>query len=121
MSARKGVSILLVLALGMASSSGVAAQRYTVSASLLHKGKQFAAPVVVVDDSTPADIEVSGADGYTFSVAVTRAGVDKLRISSHLDSPYGSMAPVVVVRPGEPATVSVGDIAVSFTAERSGS
>lgn len=94
------------------SFSSVAATVYKVSVSLLHQGRVFGAPVVVVKPGVPASVKVSGAQGqgYTLTLTVTALGHDKFRIRTHLDSAWGSIAPELEVVAGKPASVSVGDI-----------
>jgi hypothetical protein len=110
---------VLTLALAFASSASFAAQLYTISTSLSHNGKLFGSPSAIVKDGTDATVAVSGPNGYKLALNVTDAGKGKLKIVTHLDSSYGSIAPTVVVFSGRPAMVSVGNIAIGITATRS--
>ena len=70
----------------------------------------------VVVAGTPATVQVDGKDGYKLSLAVEQvAAGGKLKLSAALASGYGEMSPVLVVTAGEPATVAVGDLAMSVT------
>ena len=93
---------------------------YDVSAKLLHAGKSFATPSATVGADKPASIEVSGVDGYKLTLTVTDLAPDKIQVAANLDSSHGSMAPTVVVHPGQPANVSVGDLGLELTVNRSG-
>ena len=112
---------IMTLAL-FASDASQAAQSasYQVSATLSHAGKPFAAPRVSVQEGKPARIEVSGAEGYTFTVTVTDLAPDRIKVAATLDSSHGAMAPTVVVRPGEPASVVAGGIELTLTVQRHG-
>ncbi len=93
---------------------------YEVSANLTHAGKSFAAPNAVVRANRPASVEVSGPDGYTFMLTVTDLAPDQIQVAVQVDSSYGAMAPTVVVRPGETANVSMGELGLELTVRRSG-
>jgi len=111
----------LAVSLALASSDGVAAQTYKVSASLSHSGQIFGSPVVVVQSDTPADIAVTGANAYKLKLTVSPAGADTLKVAAALESQYGSISPVVVVHSGQPASVSVSGITILLTAQEFGS
>ncbi len=104
-----------------ASFNCAAAETYTVSASLLHNGKQFGAPTLVVEPNTPASMEVTGPSGYKLSLTVSELASDKIKVAATLDSSFGKMAPVVVVHPGQPATVALGELEFGLTVQRTGS
>ncbi|MEJ7746388.1 MAG: hypothetical protein WKF61_06480 [Luteimonas sp.] len=104
------------IALAAASFSSLAANAYKVSANVSHHGERFASPSVVVEMGVRAEIEVSGPDGYRLMLTVDDAGEGKLRISANLDTAHGAMSPVVIVRAGQSATVSVGDMEIGLIA-----
>ncbi len=104
-----------------ASSHAVAATTYKVVASLSHSDHVFGTPVVIVKPDTPAQITVTGPNGYDLQITVSPAGADKLKVATTLHSQYGSMSPVLVVRPGEPASVSYGGMSILLTAQVVGS
>jgi hypothetical protein len=93
---------------------------YEVSAKLSHAGKTFGAPSATVQADKPADIEVSGADGYKLTLTITDLAPDEIQVTANLDSSHGSMAPTVVVRPGQLASVSIGDLGLDLTVSRNG-
>ena len=103
-----------------ASSFAIPPGLYEVSAKLSHAGKSFATPSATVRAGQPANIEVSGPDGYKLTFTVTDLAPDKIQVAASLDSSHGSMAPTVVVRPGQPASVSVGNLGLELTVSRSG-
>jgi hypothetical protein len=116
----KTASAVLALALAATSPTSFAAQLYKVSANLSHNGKLFGSPSVVVKEGADATVAVSGPNGYKLALNVTDAGKGQLKIVTHLDTAYGSIAPAMVVLAGQPATVSVGHIVIGLTAVRSG-
>lgn len=109
----------VVLLPSVASSFAATTASYEVSATLLHDGKSFAAPSVIVTADKPASIEVSGTDGYKLTLTVTDVSPDRIKVAANLDSSHGSMAPTVVVRPDQPASVSVGKLGLELTVRRS--
>jgi len=111
----------VALALPLASSLATTPASYEVSATLSHAGKSFATPSAIVRADKPASIEVSGADGYKLTLTVTDLAPDKIKVAANLDSSHGAMAPTVVVRPGQPGSVTVGDLSLTLTVSRSGS
>lgn len=94
---------------------------YGVSLTLSHHGRTFATPSMVVDDGVPAMIRVSGQGGYVLTITVTSAGQDRLMVTTKLESAYGSIHPAMMVAPGETASATVGDIAISVNAHHRGS
>jgi hypothetical protein len=99
---------------------------YKVSATLLHNDRPFASPTVIVKPGVPAEITVSGNNGYTLSLTVTELSDNKVKVSSKLNSmQYGDTSPVVIVRLGQPATVEVGKagstMGLRLTVTRTGS
>ncbi len=116
----KMVSALFALSLVTVSFNTCAAEKYNVFASLSHKDKSFASPVLIVTDGIPSNIEVSGPNGYKLSLTLTGIADGKLKIATVLDSSHGSMAPVLVVQSGKPVSVSVGDLKLSLTVNRVG-
>ncbi len=120
MEVRKGSIALTAFAL-LASFGSFAAETYKVTARLSHAGKSFGEPVAVVSADTPATLEVAGPDAYKLKFTVTDVANHEIKVSAELDSSHGSIAPVVVVKPGEPAIVSVGDLSLTLTVDRTGS
>lgn len=112
---------VLFLVLAASSQSSFAAQVYKVSTTLSHDGKVFGAPAVVVKADTDASVAVSGPHGYKLRLCVTDADDGKLKISTQLNSAYGTISPTMVVFAGKPAMVSVGSITIDITASRGGS
>lgn len=92
-----------------------AADAWRVEATLRHGGESFATPTAVVEAGKPATIEVAGGKGYRLSLGVEEIAEGKLKVSAALASPYGSMSPELIVVPGRPATVGVGDLGLSVT------
>ena len=117
----KSVFSCFAVILAAASSNAIAAQAYKVTASLSHSGQVFGSPVVVVQSDTPADVAVTGPDAYKLKLTVSPAGADKLKVAATLESQYGSISPVVVVRPGQPASVSSNGVTMLLMVEQHGS
>ncbi len=116
----KVVMLVSMLASG-ASLDCAAANAYRVEATLRHAGESFATPAAVVEAGKPATIEVAGDKGYKgykLSLDVEELAGGKLKVSAALASPYGSMSPELVVVPGQPAAVAVGDLGLSVTVSR---
>ena len=120
MAIRRSSLTLAAFAL-LASSTCLAAETYKISASLSQNGKSLGDPVAVVQADTPASVEVSGPNGYKLGFTVTDLAIDEIKVAATLDSSYGNIAPVMVVRPGQPAKVAVGDLELILTVDRSGS
>lgn len=110
----------LAIALFAATAAHAGGDRYQIAATLLHGGKPFAAPAMTVNGGEPATIEVAGAEAFKF--AVTAAGIDAetVQIEADLQSVYGSMQPTMIVRAGEPASVTVGELRVELKVARLG-
>lgn len=118
-----GVAFLLTL---VSFNCIAGTSSYKVSATLLHNGQPFASPTVVVKPGTPAEVKVSGKNGYTFSFTVKELSANKVKVSSKLNSvQYGRASPVVIVQLGQPATLRVGKagntMGVRLTVTRDGS
>ena len=103
------------------STPALAAERFKVSAELSHQGRAFAAPALVVEAGKTALTRVAGDDGYSLAITVTPLEDGSLKVSSDLRTAHGETAPVLVMQPGKPATVKVGEIGMSLTVARSGS
>ena len=121
MSACKNFIAIPAVLAALASFNCTAAGLYKVTASLAYKDKPFGTPSAVVNNDTPASIELSGPSGYKLSFTVTDLAPDKIKVATSVESQHGALAPTVVVRPGQPATVSVGDLSLTLTVDRSGS
>ena len=121
MSRRKNFIALAGALAGLASFNCLAADQYKVSASLAFKDKPFATPSALVKSDTPASVEMAGPSGYKLSFTVTDLAPDQIKVATSLSSAHGALAPTVVVRPGQPATVSVGDLSLTLTVDRAGS
>jgi len=111
----RNLAMLAVAAALAASFDAAAANAYRVEATLMHGGEPFAAPSAVVAAGTPATVAVEGEEGYRLSLDVEELAEGKLKVSAVLASAHGDISPVLVVVPGEPATVTVGDLALSLT------
>jgi hypothetical protein len=110
----------LVLSAFAAASAAATPDTYEVSATLSHAGQSFAAPSAVVKADQRASIEVSGAEGYKLTLTVTDLAPDEIQVNASVDSPYGAMKPTLIVRPDQPASVSVGDLGLELTVRRVG-
>jgi hypothetical protein len=120
MNMRTMFSAVPLFALSIVSFPAHAAGLFAVSAELSHQGKAFGAPSAVVREGEPATVEVSGADGYRLGFTVRELAANEIEVVATVDSPHGRMAPTVVVRPGVPASIDVGEIGLKLTVNRSG-
>ena len=121
MSHRKNFIALAAALAILVSFNCLAADLYKVSASLAYKDKPFGTPSAIVKSDTPASVEMTGPSGYKLSFTVTDLAPDQIKVATSLDSTHGALAPTVVVRPGQPATVSVGDLSLTLKVDRAGS
>lgn len=120
MRAPKGSKTLLSIVLLVATTAHAGSDQYELAATLLHDGKTFAGPVLTLRNGEPATVEVTGPDA--FKLAITATGIDAatVRIEADLESAHGSMQPVMVVRIGEPASVTVGTLGFEIEVAREG-
>ncbi|RYG85939.1 MAG: hypothetical protein EON59_11135 [Alphaproteobacteria bacterium] len=109
--------VLGVLALSTYANAASAEppDSFAVSTNLTYAGRSFARPSIVVLADKPATIEVPGAGGYKLTLTVSELDTHEIKVVAKLDSSHGSMAPTVVVRPGRPASASVGDLGLALT------
>lgn len=115
---RRAVAALGLLAVSLGC---FAAGPYNVSVNLAHRGKTFATPALVVNDGVPATIRVSAPDAYVLTITVRSVGHGRLMIATKLKSAYGSAHPAMLVVPGQTASATVGEVAVSVNARQAGS
>ena len=120
MDARTRLLLASLIILCVSSFGAFASGTYAVSAELLRDGKSFAAPSVVVRNGEPATLHVSGCDEFTLTLTVNGLNAEKIEVATSVDSRHGSLAPTVVVEPGVPATVTVGDLGLRLTVNRRG-
>ncbi len=114
------LSLSAALGLITGSLSVASTATYTISAHLAHEGHPFAAPVIVVREGEPTTVEVTGNGGYRLTVTVTPVTPGSVRVDTDLRTAYGATSPAMVVQIGQPASVSVGDIQMTLTAEAHG-
>lgn len=110
----------LAIALLTATSAHAGGERYRIDATLLHAGEPFAKPVVIVRGGEPATIEATGRDAFRFAVTATSVDAEAVRIDADLESAHGSMQPTMIVRAGEPASMTVGDLRIEMRIARLG-
>src|SRR5690606_42075080 len=93
---------------------------YRVSATISHAGQEFAAPELVTEPGKTATVEVTGPEGYALGITVEPLSDGSLKVSSDLKSAHGNLAPVLILEPGTPASVTVGDLSITLTAAPGG-
>jgi hypothetical protein len=103
-----------------ASFGAPASERYAVSAKLTHQGTAFASPTAVVRGGEPATMHMSGPNEFKLALTVKEGSAGKIEVAAAINSQHGKMAPTVVVEPGVPASVQVGDLGLTLTVNRSG-
>lgn len=112
---RVHVLLALLTATALASFGASASGRYVVSAELSHQGDVFASPVVTVEAGAPATVRVSGSDAFTLTIEAKGSGAGRIQVAASVDSKQGVMAPTMLVEPGVPASVRVGDLGLTLT------
>lgn len=120
MPARTTLAAVTAMLVSLVSLHCAAADLYKVSASLAYQGKLFGAPSAVVKNGIPASVETTGPAGYKVSFTVTDLAPDRIRVATSVESHHGALAPTLIVRPGQPATVSVNDLSLTLTVDRAG-
>lgn len=120
MIARSMSAAATLLAFSAASFAACASGPYVISAKLSHQDKVFAEPSAVVRAGEPASMEVSGPNGYKLALTVRELAADKIEVVAAVDSAHCAISPTVVVRPGVPAAVKVGEMSLALTVNRSG-
>ncbi len=108
------------IALCAASTSALASQLYNVSVTISDAGREFAAPRFVARPGEAATVEVSGTDAYALTITIEPLEDGTLKASTDLRSSHGSMAPVLILKPGSPASVAVGELSITLTAAQGG-
>ncbi len=93
---------LLTLALLMFTGPALAAQKYQVTASVVHLGEVVAAPVVIVEEGQAARVHQVGPPNFTLGVVIYPIKPDQVQISLDYSSGRVSANPSVVVPIGEP-------------------
>lgn len=111
---------LAIIALCAVSAGALAADRYNVSVKISDAGREFATPELAARPGQAATVEVSGPDAYALTVIVEPLSDGTLRASTSLKSSHGSMAPVLILKPGMPASVAVGRLSMTLTAAAGG-
>jgi hypothetical protein len=96
-----------------------AADAYKVAAKLAYRGEPLGAPTMVVKNGVPASVTVSGSSGYKLDLTVTDIAPDRVKVATAVETRHGAFAPTLVVHPGQPARVRVGDLDLSLVVERS--
>lgn len=114
----RSISLTLATFALVVSAKCFATTAYQVTANLSHNGESFGSQVAVVRSDTQALVELSGPKGYQLGFTVTDLAEDEIRVAATLDSAHGSISPVIVLRPGLPATVSVEDLELTLTVDR---
>jgi hypothetical protein len=110
----------LAIALFAATVAHAGGERYRIDATLLHEGQPFAAPAMTVNGGEPATIEVAGAEAFKLAFTATGVDAETVRFEADLESAHGTMQPTMIVRTGEPASVTVGDLCVEVKVARVG-
>ena len=105
----KKLPAALGVALCLAASCASAQDKfYKLSFDVSHMGKAVGSPMVVVRQGVPGSMEVSGPNGYKMTFTATDAGDGKIKIATTFASSQGSSSPTVIVKDGQPASISDG-------------
>ena len=107
------------LSLLAVSTGAFASESYRISARISDSGQEIGSPELTAMPGKTARVEVAGSNAYALAVTVEPMADGTLKLSTDLKSTHGDMAPVLVVRPGTPASVAVGRLSITVTAARS--
>lgn len=112
--------IAAAVVLAIAFSSRAATGTFKVTADLSHAGKVFGTPVMVVKNGVLASVRMAGPHGqdYRLVLTVIDLGHGKLKLKTHLQTRWGKISPLMIVRLGKPASASVGAIKSVYTVVR---
>lgn len=109
-----GAGILLGLGLLLLAGPVLAAQKYKVTASMVHLGEVVAAPVIIVEEGTAARIDQGESPNFTMGVVVYPLKGDQVQLSMDYTSGSVSATPSVVVPIGEPYQTSTDKLVVNL-------
>lgn len=112
---------LLIALVGLFSVSTIAAepaQLFTLDVKLSHQNELFAEPSIMLEEGKTGEISIDGTRAFTLKLTVDEQADNTVKITSALDSVYGEMAPVVVAKINETATVSIGDLAIALNVKK---
>lgn len=111
---------LTIALLGLLSISAAAepAQLFALDVKLTHQNELFAEPSILLEAGKTGEIAIDGTRAFTLQLTVDEQPDDTVKITSALNSVYGDIAPVVIVKLNETATVSIGDLAIAVNAKR---
>lgn len=112
---------LLIVLAGLFSISAVAAepaQLFTLDVKLSHQNALFAEPSIMLEEGKTGEISIDGTRAFTLQLTVEEQADNTVKITSALDSVYGEMAPMVVAKLNETATVSIGDLAIALNVKK---
>lgn len=109
---------LLMLALVLCAGPAFAAQKYKVTASMVHLGQVVAAPVIIVEEGEAARIHQVGPPNFTMSVVIYPIKGDQVQISLDYSSGSVSASPSLVVPIGEPYQTSTDKLVVNLQIDR---
>lgn len=112
--ARLALMICLMIALAfvgvarpaLAEESAPPAQKYKVTASMVHLGEVVAAPVIIVEEGITTRIYQGEPPNYTVGVLIQSSDGDEVQISLDYSSGNLSAQPNLVVPIGEPYQTS---------------
>ncbi len=94
--------------------AAAAADHYVVSVRLSHHGQTFASPRLIVEEGALSSIVLEGESGFTLTLVADRTDAETVKLSTTLQSPYGSLSPKVLLRLGERASVANDDVELEF-------
>ena len=119
----KNLSLLISVAfLALSACASTNPEKlYRLAFSISQDGKPLASPEVVVREGVTGSVDMSGPNGIKLDFTVTDLGDNKLKISTHVVSARGSSSPTIIVRPGQPASISDGNVELQVTANPHGS
>ncbi|HET8816044.1 MAG TPA: hypothetical protein VFM61_01210 [Pseudidiomarina sp.] len=114
----KHLLIILVGLLSINTAVAEPAQLFTLDVKLSHQNVLFAEPSIMLEAGKTGEIAINGTRAFTLKLTVDEQADNTVKITSALDSVYGEMAPVVVAKLNETATISVGDLAIALNVRK---
>ena len=107
--------------LSLVAAPCLAADRFEISARLVHAGTEFGEPRMLVSDGQQASVETLGEGAYSLVVTPSTLPDGQVKVVSSVRSQYGAMTPTVTTELGQRSTISIGELELQLVVTRAGS
>ena len=107
-------SFFLLASFGAISAS----PDFMVEMKIIDSGTEIATPQMLVKEGAAASVTLSGKGGVAVGLIVTSSGANEAHITAEVESDGHSMSPELLVRKGEWASVSVGELEFHLLVEK---